>query len=211
MPQPLPPSPPRPAGVRQLGAAVPWPELPGLRTPSPPGPPGYRVQSSAPHGSHRGTLLQDAGAPQSLEVSPRPPHPLMLRAGSAEIKTYPSGPSRSFTWEGSRLPAHGSTTRPLSKWSPMLKAERNLASPRQTCGSSTHGPWPGRQDARDEMALSYLQFREMLEATAQEGVFQRLTSVPVPSSKDRDRTTFSARGSVSPWLPAPHPSPSACR
>lgn len=136
----------------------------------------------------------------------------MLRAGSAEIKTYPSCPSRSFTWEGSRLPAHGSTTRPLSKWSPVPKAKREIWRPPDKLVGLPH--MACGLDARDEMALSHLQFREMLEATAKEGVFQRQrlrTETHLCSCPIFQRTTFSVRGSVSPWLPAPHPSPSACR
>lgn len=135
----------------------------------------------------------------------------MLRAGGAKIKTNPSSPPRSFTWEGGSLPTDGPTIRPLSKWSPVLKAKRGICGPPdKLVGLPTHGLWPGKQDARDEMALSHLQFREMLKATAQEGVFQNLTSAPVPSSKDGERTTFLAMGSGFPWLPVARPSPSAC-
>lgn len=53
----------------------------------------------------------------------------MLRAGGAEIKTNPSSPPRSFAWEGSSLPTDGPTIRPLSKWSPVLKAKRGICRP----------------------------------------------------------------------------------
>lgn len=68
--------PPLPAAPPQPGAAVPRPERPGVCMPFPPGPAGYELQSSAPHGwPQRGSLLREPGARRSPAVSSQPPHP----------------------------------------------------------------------------------------------------------------------------------------
>lgn len=110
-----------------------------------------------------------------------------------ESKPVPHLPPRSFALEGGSLPTDGPMISALSKWRLVLKARRGIWHP----PDKFVGPprlAHGLEDARDEMALSPLQFWEMLKATAQEGAFQECHPHSCPTFQRQGKDHLSGDG-----------------
>lgn len=97
-----------------------------------------------------------------------------------ELKPVPHLPPRSLALEGGSLPTDGPVIRGLTKWRLVLNAKRGIWHPPDKLVSPSHLA-RGLENARDEMALSPLQFQEMLKATAQEDAFQECHPCSCPT------------------------------